>query len=235
MNEKSVIPNHIAIIMDGNRRWAREHGLPAIAGHQKVANEMLEPLVEHAYNKGVKILTFWAFSTENWRRDPQEVTGIMNIFLEAIEKFGLRMHKKGIQIRYIGNLEKFNRDIQKSILDLVELTKNNSRITVVFALNYGGRDELIRAFQSFHNNMSKNPCDYDDVKNILPQHLDTCNIPDPDLIVRTGGEERLSGFLLWQSEYSELYFPKWYMPEFTPEKLDEVLVEYKRRQRRFGK
>jgi undecaprenyl diphosphate synthase len=227
-NQKPVIiPKHIAIIMDGNRRWAAERGLPPVAGHKKVAEDMLEPLVEHAYNRGVEYLTFWAFSTENWQRDPVEVNGIMNIFRKAIITFGEKMHKKGIRIRMIGNMCKFSPDIQKSVRNLIELTKDNTRITVIFALNYGGRDEIIRAIHKAENKQltADGFCDY----------LDTAGIPDPEMIVRTGGDQRLSGFLLWQSEYSELYFPAWYMPDFTPDKLDEVIEEYTSRQRRFGK
>jgi undecaprenyl diphosphate synthase len=244
-SDEKTVPSHIAVIMDGNRRWAKERGLPSIAGHKKVADEMLEPLVEHAFTCGVKYLTFWAFSTENWRRDPIEVNGIMNIFHDAIKKFGLKMHQKGICIRYIGDLSKFNPDIRSSVLNLVELTKNNTNITVVFALNYGGRDEIIRAINkaisqqpSAVRKISQNEKIAESGKltaesfNIF---LDTNDIPDPEIIVRTGGEQRLSGFLLWQSEYSELYFPSWYMPEFTPEKLDEVIDEYASRKRRFGK
>jgi len=218
--------------MDGNRRWATKRGLPPIAGHKKVAEDMLEPLVEHAYNIGVKYLTFWAFSTENWRRDPAEVSGIMSIFRKSLQVFGQRMHKKGIRIRMIGDLSKFSGDIRKSVTDLIELTKDNKRITVVFALNYGGRDEIVRAIEKTITNQKSK---IKNLKSTFSSHLDTVGIPDPELIVRTGGEQRLSGFLLWQSEYSELYFPSWYMPEFTPEKLDEVIEEYTSRQRRFGK
>jgi undecaprenyl diphosphate synthase len=227
-----VIPKHIAIIMDGNRRWAKERGLPVIAGHKKVAEDMLEPLVEHAYNIGVKYLTFWAFSTENWKRNPVEVSGIMSIFRKSLEVFGQRMHKKGIRIRMIGNLNRFSSDIKKSVTDLIELTKNNKRITVIFALDYGGRDEIVRAMNKAESLSAQAGRQL--TAESFNEYLDTAGIPDPELIVRTGGEQRLSGFLLWQSEYSELYFPAWYMPEFTPKKLDEVIEEYNSRQRRFG-
>jgi undecaprenyl diphosphate synthase len=233
MKKTTIIPKHIAIIMDGNRRWATERGLPPVAGHKKVAEDMLEPLVEHAYNLGVKYLTFWAFSTENWQRDPVEVRGIMNIFRNALVVFGEKMHKKGIRIKMIGDLNKFSPDIQKSVRNLIELTKNNTRITVVFALNYGGRDEIIRAIKKIDSLSAQAGRQL--TADSFNEKLDTSGIPDPELIVRTGGEQRLSGFLMWQSEYSELYFPAWYMPEFTPERLDEVIEEYNHRQRRFGK
>ena len=209
-----MIPNHIAIIMDGNRRWARAHGLPALSGHQKVADEVLEPLVEHAAKRGVKYITFWAFSTENWQRDKKEVEGIMRIFRHVIHKRWKRLHEKGVRIRVIGDISRFAPDIRRSLEKVVEQTKDNKKITAIFALNYGGRDEIRRAVEKAR----KNHVDF-------TTHLDTVGIPDPDLIIRTGGEQRLSGFLLWQSEYSELYFPRFYMPEFTPERLDEAIEE----------
>ena len=219
----TAVPQHIAVIMDGNRRWARERGLPILEGHRRVADEVLEPLIEHAARRGVRYMTFWAFSTENWRRDAAEVRGIMAIFRHVIKKRWARLHEKGVRVRVIGDLSQFPADIQKALEDVVEQTKNNTTITAIFALNYGGRDELRRAIQK-----APNQKDFED-------HLDTKGIPDPELIIRTGGEQRLSGFLLWQSEYSELYFPTWYMPEFTPKHLDEAIEEYARRLRRFGK
>lgn len=216
------IPKHIAIIMDGNRRWAREHGLPALSGHKKVADEILEPLIEYAAKRGVRFMTFWAWSTENWQRDRKEVEGIMRIFRNVIHRRWQKLHEKGVRIKVIGDVSKFSKDIAGALEKVVEQTKNNKKITAVFALNYGGRDEILRAVKK-----APNPQDFE-------QFLDTKGIPDPDIIVRTGGEQRLSGFLPWQSVYSELYFPSWFMPEFTEERLDEVLEEYTRRQRRFG-
>lgn len=271
-NQLLTIPQHIAIIMDGNRRWAREHGLPVLSGHKKVTDDILEPLIEHAADLGVKYLTFWAWSTENWQRNEREVTGIMRLFRHVIRDRWDRLHKKGVKIQTIGDISKFPDDIYQSLLDVIEKTKDNRRITAVFALNYGGRDEIIRAF----NKYITNSVDYNlDRLNVIlaselssasridsgvadaPQndnrnkqliinncqltsekyqtYLDTCGIPDPELIVRPGGEQRLSGFLLWQSNYSELYFPKWYMPEFSPQKLDEAISEFISRKRRFGK
>ncbi len=243
--------------MDGNRRWAMERKLGVLDGHKYVANKVLEPLVEHASKIGIKYLTFWAFSTENWRRDPQEVKGILSIFRKAIVDFGEKMHTKGIRIKIIGDLTKFPKDIQKEVQRLVDLTKDNKRITVVFALNYGGRDEIIRAMNKAISNQqlaslklrrsgsaispnkkykrSKNAESWKLTAESYTHFLDTAGIPDPDLIIRTSGEQRLSGFLMWQSEYSELYFPFWYMPEFTPVRLDEAVEEFNRRKRRFGR
>ena len=221
------VPQHIAVIMDGSRRWAREHGLPILEGHRRVADKVLEPLIEYAAKRGVKYMTFWAFSTENWQRSAQEVRGIMAIFRHVIRKRWARLHEKGVRVRVIGDLSKFPVDIKKALDDVVSQTKNNTAITAVFALNYGGRDEIVRAInRAVSRQLSAES---------FSQLLDTKDIPDPELIIRTGGEQRLSGFLLWQSEYSELYFPTWYMPDFTPERLDEAIDEFSKRKRRLGK
>ncbi|MFC1647284.1 polyprenyl diphosphate synthase [Patescibacteria group bacterium] len=235
MKHFNNIPTHIAIIMDGNRRWAKARKLPSIAGHARVASDVLEPLVEHASKLGIKYLTFWAFSTENWQRKPAEVKGIMNIFRRSIEKFGKKMHEKGIKIQMIGDLSKFDDDIAKKVRNLIEITKHNKRITVVFAVNYGGRDEMVRAIKKLHEIQNSKFKIQNLSEKDFSDKLDTAGIPDPDLIIRTGGEQRLSGFLLWQSQYSELYFPSFYMPDFTPQKLDEAIEEYNQRKRRFGK
>lgn len=226
----NTVPKHIAIIMDGNRRWAREHGLPTLAGHKKVADEILEPLVEHAAKKGVSYITFWAFSTENWQRSGDEVSGIMRIFRHVIKKRWQRLHEKGVRVRVIGDISRFAPDIQKALHDVMEQTKNNKKITAIFALNYGGRDEILRAINKATRDKRHVTSEEE-----FSELLDTSGIPDPEMIVRTSGEQRLSGFLPWQSVYSEFYFPEWHMPEFSPEKLDEVIEEYQKRQRRFGK
>jgi len=213
--------------MDGNRRWARERGLPALEGHRWVTDKILDPLIEHAAKRGVKFMTFWAWSTENWERDKKEVEGMMRLFRFVIKRRWQRLHEKGVRIRVIGDLSKFPADIKIALDDVVEQTKNNKTITAIFALNYGGRDEIVRAIsRAVSCQLSADS---------FSQFLDTKGIPDPELIIRTGGEQRLSGFLLWQSEYSELYFPTWYMPDFTPERLDEAIEELQRRRRRFGK
>lgn len=214
--------------MDGNRRWAKTHGLLVLAGHKKVADEILEPLVEHAAARGVSFITFWAFSTENWQRDAREVSGIMRIFRHVVKNRWERLHKNGVRVRVIGDIAKFPSDLQQALERVVWETRNNKKITAVFALNYGGRDEIVRAIHRL-----KSPETV--TREAFSSYLDTADIPDPDLIVRTGGEKRLSGFLLWQSEYSELTFPTFSMPEFTPGRLDELLDEYASRQRRFGR
>jgi len=236
--KKTQTPQHIAIIMDGNRRWAKERELPELAGHRKVADEILEPLVEHAAKRGVKYITFWAFSTENWNRNASEVSGILSIFRHVIAKRWQRLHEKGVQVRVIGDLTRFPKDIQKALSDVIQQTKDNLSITAIFALNYGGRDEIIRAMNKavgHQLSVIRRSDDWRQTTEDFSQYLDTAGIPDPDLIIRTGGEHRLSGFLPWQGVYSELYFPPFYMPDFTPEKLDEALEEYDKRTRRFGR
>ncbi len=245
------VPKHIAVIMDGNRRWAKAHNLPVLAGHKKVLDDVLEPIIEHAAKLGVKYITFWAWSTENWKRDEKEVTGIMKLFKSQLQSKGNRLHEKGIRVRIIGDISKFDESLRTLLSQLVDKTKNNKVITAIFALNYGGRDEIVRSIYKFLKNYSSSErvqrvsrevimrssrLRSNDMitQEILSQHLDTSSIPDPDLIIRTGGEQRLSGFLLWQSEYSELYFPTFFMPEFTPKKLDEAIDEFQQRKRRFG-
>jgi undecaprenyl diphosphate synthase len=226
-------PQHIAIIMDGNRRWAKEKHLPVIEGHRRVANQVLEPLVEHAAKKGVKYITFWAWSTENWKRTEEEVQGIMQLFRYVLEKKLQRFIEKGVKIKIIGNTDIFDDDIKKMLHNAIEKTQQNTVITIVFALNYGGRDEILRAVNKLKMNkkLDQSTITMKDIE----QELDTSGIPDPDVIIRTGGEQRLSGFLLWQSNYSEFYFPKWYMPEFTTKRLDEAIEEFSIRKRNFGK
>ncbi len=224
------VPQHIAIIMDGNRRWAREHGLPILEGHRRVADKILEPLIEHAAKRGVKYMTLWAWSTENWERDKKEVEGMMRLFRHVIKRRWQRLHEKGVRVRVIGDLSKFPADIKKALEDVVKQTKDNKTITAVFALNYGGRDEIVRAINTVIRDKRKVISEKE-----FSNYLDTVETPDPELIIRTGGEQRLSGFLLWQSEYSELYFPTWYMPDFTPERLDEAIDEFGKRKRRLGR
>ncbi|MBP9702218.1 di-trans,poly-cis-decaprenylcistransferase [Candidatus Woesebacteria bacterium] len=221
MLDTKTIPTHIAVIMDGNRRWAKAKGLPAIAGHAYAVEKTVEALIERAGETGVKHLTLWAFSTENWGRAEDEVTGLMNLFRKAIETKAGRFIAKGARLRLIGDMSRFSEDIQVGMKRVIAESEKNEKITVTFALNYGGRDEIKRAVQ-------KGGVDFEN-------QLDTVGMPDPDLIIRTGGDYRLSGFLMWQAAYSELYFTETLFPDFTPEKFDEAVEEYQSRQRRFGK
>lgn len=219
-----VIPKHVAIIMDGNRRWAKQRGLAVIKGHRKVAEEMIERLADFAIGKGISYLTLWAFSTENWERPKEEVAGVMDLFRETFATSADRLHRKGVRVAVIGQLNRFPKDIQEGVAHWVEETKNNQKLTVTFALNYGGRDEIRRA-------VTEGGVDFE-------QHLDTVSkiaLPDPDLLIRPGGEKRLSGFLTWQSVYTELYFTDVLMPDFDEAEFMKALEDFAARQRRFGK
>jgi undecaprenyl diphosphate synthase len=226
---------HIAIIMDGNRRWARQHKLEALKGHEYVANKVIEPLVEHCINRGIPYLTLWAFSTENWNRDQQEVSGLMNLFRDAFKRNVKRLHEMGVRLQAIGDLSRFPEDIQNNMAQMIEVTKNNQKITVIFALNYGGRDELLRAFKKVGTQIEAGSLTANEIgEQTVSSQLDTAEMPDPDLLIRPGGEQRLSGLMPWQTVYTELYFTDVLMPDFTPAELDKALDEYAQRQRRFG-
>lgn len=228
----SSFPQHIAIIMDGNRRWARQNKLKALQGHQYVIDRVIEPLVDRCIEHGIKYLTLWAFSTENWKRDPQEVQGLMMLFREAFKRNAKHLHDKGVRLHVIGDMSKFPQDIQEETRHWLDISKENNKITVNFALNYGGRDEILRAMRKF---MSDGKTGEELTEEAVHHYLDTANMPDPDLIIRPGGEQRLSGYLTWQSVYAELYFTDVLMPDFSPTELDKALEEYAHRQRRFGK
>lgn len=219
--DKTKIPKHVAIIMDGNRRWAKAKGLSAVGGHNYVVDKVIEPIIQRAGDMGIEYLTLWAFSTENWKRDPIELSGIMELFKRGImEKLGALIDK-GARLRFIGDLSKFSEELQSGMKKAVEKSKDNKGINVTFALNYGGRDEIVRA-------VKKGGVEFE-------KYLDTVGMPDPDLIIRTGGEQRMSGFMMWESAYSEFYFTETLMPDLTTEKFDEAIEEYQSRARRFGK
>lgn len=221
MLDQANIPNHIAVIMDGNRRWAKAKGLPVIAGHAYAVEKTVEELIERAGELGVEYLTLWAFSTENWERAKDEVAGLMNLFRKALETKAGKFIEKGARLKLIGDMSRFSQDIQEGMMRVMEKSKQNTKITVSFALNYGGRDEIKRAVEVGGVDFEK--------------HLDTYAMPEPDLIIRTGGEQRTSGFLMWSGAYAEWYFTDLLFPDFTPQKLDLAIEEYQKRQRRFGK
>lgn len=231
MLDLTKIPTHVGIIMDGNRRWAKAKGLPAIAGHAYAVEKTVEALIERAGEMGVKYLTMWAFSTENWGRAEDEVTGLMNLFRKAIETKAGKFIKKGARLKMIGDMSRFSPDIQEGMKRVIAQSEKNEKITVTFALNYGGRDEIRRAANRLVRDSAGQQVGISDIE----KYLDTAGMPDPDLIIRTGGDYRLSGFLMWQAAYSELYFTETLFPDFTSEKFDEAVEEYQSRQRRFGK
>lgn len=229
---------HVAIIMDGNRRWAKQNGFKAITGHRKVAEEGTEKLVDHCIKLGIPYLTLWAWSSENWKRNPQEVEAIMSLFRETFDTSSKLLHKKGVKIQVIGDMTAFDKDIQDSVAFWVKETRDNKKITVIFALNYGGRDEIVRGVGKLVWGMGYGREGAINIQEItaelFSQYLDTKDFPDPDLIIRPGGEKRLSGFLAWQNVYSELYFTDVLMPDFDEKELDKALEEFSRRKRRFG-
>lgn len=223
---------HIAFIMDGNRRWAKVKRLPTLMGHAK-GYKRIDPIVTHAQKLGIAHVTFWAFSTENWKRDKKEVTYLMNLFRDMFKGNLLKkLVKNGGRIIVLGDIQPFPQDIQENVKRVVEESKNNTSIIVNIGLNYGGRAEILHAIQT----MMKDKKNIDDLtEESFSHYLYTHDQPDPDLIIRTGGEQRLSGFLPWQGVYSELYFPKVYWPDFTEKELDKALEEFAERARRFGK
>lgn len=224
------IPHHVAIIMDGNRRWAKERGLPIRIGHTN-GYKKIETVTNYALSLGISYVTFWAFSTENWNREKKEIDALLAIFRVFFKSTWLKeLGKKGVRICILGDLSRFPKDIRDNVLHVVESTKYNKAITVNIALNYGGRAELLRAvslvLQSDRKTISEEE---------FSQYLYTASQPDPDLIIRTGGEKRLSGYLPWQAVYSELYFTDTFWPDFDEKSFDSALQEYIRRERRFGK
>jgi len=228
-----IIPTHIAIIPDGNRRWARKKGLPTLQGHKYAAEKTLPDLLEKASNIGIKYFTFWALSTENLKkRTKNEVQALLSLMKYFLKNKVNEFKKKDIKLMTIGDLKKLPQDIQSLISKSIKETEKNKKMTVIFGINYGGRDEVIRAINKVKSQKSK-------VKRLteeqLNKYLDTAGIPDPDMIIRTGGEKRLSGFLPWQSVYSELYFSELFFPDFKARELEKAVEDYSFRQRRFGK
>lgn len=229
---KAKIPKHIAIILDGNRRWARKKGLSVSEGHKEGAKN-LERIVEHCRKLGVKHLTVYALSTENWRkRAKKEVEGIFGLLIRIVKEKKEEYRKRGIKLTVLGNFQAFPLKVRRAIEEMLKIVKKHERIKCNIALNYGARDEIIRAIQ----NMMKDGVKPSEVnEELVNQYLYTKDAPDPDLIIRTGGELRLSNFLLWQLSYAELYFTDTLWPDFGPKELDKAILEYNKRKRRFGK
>ena len=224
-------PKHVALIMDGNRRWARLHNLPQLEGH-RLGEETIEPIIDRAIELGIPYLTFWAFSTENWGRQKREVDFLLNLYRHNLDKHVDNFHRKRVCLNIIGNLDQFPKDIVAKTKNWMAKTKNNKSITVNVALGYGGRDEIVRAVNKWKTD-TKSKLDL--TKEVFAGYFDTAGQPDPDLLIRTGGEKRLSGFLLWQLEYAELYFTDVLWPDFTPKEFDKAIEFYQSRHRRFGK
>lgn len=226
------VPRHIAIIMDGNRRWARDHGVPKAIGHARGAKRV-RGLVESCILRGVKYLTVFAFSTENWKRPPEEVSGLMALFVRYLQKEASDMHRHGIRLKVIGNRSAFDDRLQKLMGHVEKMTADNTRLTLTVAANYGGRWDMLQAMQAWHtDNPGVNSNQL--TEEVLRPYLCLSEAPDPDLLIRTGGEVRISNFMLWQSAYTELYFTPALWPDFDTQLLDQALVWYAGRERRFG-
>jgi len=224
------LPGHVAIIMDGNGRWAEKRGLERIEGHRRGA-EVADAASHWCADLGIKYVTLYAFSTENWNRPRDEVFGIMDLLAEFIDKETIPLHKEGVRILHIGHLDRLPPSLVDKINYAIDLTKKNRRITVQLAFNYGGRDEITAAVRKI---VASGVKPENVTEALISRNLFTAGIPDPDLIIRTSGEMRTSNFLMWQSAYAEWVFPSTYWPDFNEDVFREMLREYSRRDRRFG-
>jgi undecaprenyl diphosphate synthase len=224
------VPRHVAIIMDGNGRWANQRGLARLEGHE-AGTENIRRITHAAGEIGIRYLTLWAFSAENWRRPKEEVEGILNILSRAIETETEELHRQGAQLRHIGDLDSLSPDLREAIQGAIARTRDNDKLVLTLAFNYGGRQELLRAIRDIVAS-GVSPDDIDE--GLIERHLYTHDLPDPDLIIRTSGEYRLSNFLCWQGAYSELHFCPKLWPDFAPEDLEAAVRDYASRERRFG-
>ena len=225
------IPCHVAIVMDGNGRWAAARGLPRLAGHRE-GTENLKRIIRACIDFNIKILTVYAFSTENWGRPSDEVEGLMMLLEDVIDKELDELNERGVQIRHLGRLEQLNQRLKKKVLNAIEKTRNNDVITLCIAWNYGGRDEVIHAIQ----NIIRDGVKPEEVnEDLVSQYMFTTGLPDPDLLIRTSGEMRISNFLIWQTAYAEWYVTPTLWPDFDREELLKALQAYSQRERRFGK
>lgn len=229
--EVSAVPRHIAMIMDGNGRWATRRFLPRVAGHVKGV-EAVRGVVEACVERGVEFLTLFAFSSENWRRPQEEVSLLMRLFMTALEREVAKMHANDIRLKVVGDLGRFDEKLQQMIADAERRTANNRRLTVTVCANYGGRWDIMQAVSKM---VAAHPGATDFSEEALAPYLSMAYAPEPDLFIRTGGEERISNFLLWQLAYSELYFTDTYWPDFDAAALDAAIDSYHRRERRFGR
>lgn len=232
-NEENM-PKHIAIIMDGNRRWARVQGKPASFGH-KAGAKTLENIVRYANKIGLKYITVYAFSTENWKRTEEEVKALMLLLQSYLDDYSKRADSENIKVKVLGYITALSQGMQKSIINCMERTKNNTGITFNIALNYGGRDEIVRAVKKIAQKVEYKELKVEDInEDMISQNLYTAGEPDPDLVIRTSGEIRLSNFLPWQVVYSEFLFVDKNWPDFSEADLDEAIIEYQKRTRKFG-
>ncbi len=232
--ENMIVPEHIAIIMDGNGRWAKKRGLPRNAGH-KAGAETFRRIAEHCNTLGVRYLTVYAFSTENWKRTEEEVAGIMFLLEKYLKEALADMEKNRIRFQLFGDISGLSPNLQKLMQETMERSRNFTEVQVNFCINYGGRDEIVRATKAFAADVAAGKCSADALTEALfDTYLDSAGVPDPELVIRPSGELRTSNFLPWQSAYSEFVFMDVLWPDFTGEDLEKAIVEYNHRNRRFG-
>ncbi|MGB1268165.1 MAG: isoprenyl transferase [Flavobacteriaceae bacterium] len=229
------VPKHVAIIMDGNGRWAKKRGLLRVFGHEKGAKAVKET-IEAAGKTGITHLTLYAFSTENWNRPKVEVDKLMNLLVSSLKKEFKTLHENNIKLNAIGNLNELPSKAYKELSEVIEKTKNNDKLVLTLALSYGSRDEIVKTVKEIAEKVKNNIISLENIDDsIINEHLYTQNLPDVDLLVRTSGEQRISNFLLWQIAYAELYFTDVLWPDFKKEDLYKALINYQNRERRFGK
>lgn len=230
-----IVPRHIAVIPDGNRRWARKRGLPPIAGHREGV-ETYRKLLKACADRGVKYVTFYAFSTENWKRSDEEVSGLMKLLVKYMKNFDSVMGKNKSKVRFIvsGDRTRLSSEVQEGIAEIEEATKNNTDLTAVICVNYGGRDEIVHAARKLAEEAAEGKIDPGQIDEEAFAARLYADVPDPDLLIRTSGEMRLSNFLLWQLAYAEFCFADCYWPDFDEKMLDDAIDDFSSRQRRFG-
>ena len=228
------LPQHIAIILDGNGRWARKRGLPRTAGHQEGAMNVRE-ITKLCANIGIKALTVYAFSTENWKRPDEEVKFLMKLPIRFFDEFAPELVENNIRLNVIGNIDELPKDLQQKVLEITDLTKDNTKMTLTIALNYGSQDEIKQAIKSIATDVKNGDLEVEDInETVIENYLMTSDLPPLDLMIRTSGELRISNYLLWQLAYAELYFTSIAWPDFKEEQLYEALLDYQKRNRRFG-
>ncbi|MBI2780157.1 MAG: isoprenyl transferase [Gammaproteobacteria bacterium] len=234
-NPAAFLPRHVAIIMDGNGRWAKKRFLPRIAGH-RAGVEAVRNVVQACAQRGIEVLTLFAFSSENWRRPPSEVGLLMDLFMTALERETKRLHENNVRLRVIGERSAFSGKLQEKIIAAEQRTAANSGLTLVVAANYGGRWDITQAARAVAQKVEAGQLHASQVtEDVLEQHMALHGLPDPDLFIRTGGEERISNFLLWQLAYTEFYFTETLWPDFDGRIFEDALASFARRQRRFGR
>ncbi|MBI4547727.1 MAG: isoprenyl transferase [Ignavibacteriae bacterium] len=228
------IPTHIAVIMDGNGRWAKKRKLPRIAGHNEGV-ESVRDTVESCGQLGVKYLTLYAFSTENWKRPKEEVSMLMRLLMRALRDETDRLHKNNVRVHAIGDISSLPQEVQDELLDAIEKTKHNTGLNLLLALSYSGRWDITDAVRRLISNVQQGTVKTENINDhLISEYLSTKNVPDPDLLIRTSGEFRISNFLLWQLAYSEIYISDLFWPDFRRNELYKAIAEYQKRERRFG-